>query len=92
RTVIANVALTVAIVTPLWWWRVPYAHAGIAAATAIAGVLNAWLLWRALRREGVYVAQPGWGRWMLRILAALAVMTLAVLAVRHQVGAWAALD
>ncbi|HZH42820.1 MAG TPA: murein biosynthesis integral membrane protein MurJ [Lysobacter sp.] len=92
RTVIANVVLTVAIVTPMWRMQVPYAHAGIAAATALAGVLNAWLLWRALRREGLYVAEPGWGRWMLRIGVGLAVMTAILLVVRHHVGAWAALD
>lgn len=91
-TVAANVLLTVALVTPLWRLQVPYAHAGIAAATALAGVLNAWLLWRALRREGLYRAEPGWGRWMLRIGAGLGAMAVAVIAVRAQAGAWTALD
>ncbi len=90
-TVVANVLLTIAIVTPLWLNGVPFAHAGIAAATALAGVLNALLLWRRLRREGLYVPEPGWGRWLLRIMVALAAMAAVVLAMRGWVGEWTAL-
>nr|WP_255703509.1 murein biosynthesis integral membrane protein MurJ [Lysobacter sp. GX 14042] len=90
-TVIANVVLTVALVTPLWLADNPYAHTGIALATALAGMLNAALLWRYLKREGVYRPQPGWTRWLLRILAALAVMAIVVVLARNQVGEWTAL-
>lgn len=81
RTVVVNVVLTVALVTPMWLADYRAAHVGIAAATAIAGVFNAVLLWRHLRREGVYQPQAGWLRWMMRIVLALAAMTVAVLAV-----------
>lgn len=87
-TVVVNVVLTIALVTPLWAAGVPYAHVGIAAATALAGVLNAALLWRYLRRQGLYVAGPGWGTWLLRIAVGLVVMAVAVLAVREWVGEW----
>jgi putative peptidoglycan lipid II flippase len=90
-TVIANVLLTVAIVTPLWIQKVPFAHAGIAAATALAGVLNAALLWRRLRREGLYVPEQGWGGWLARIAVGLVAMAATVLAVRATVGEWTAL-
>src|SRR3970040_2596963 len=70
-TVVANVVLTIVLVTPLWLLENPYAHTGIAAATALAGILNAALLWRYLRTAGVYQAQPGWGRWLSRIALAL---------------------
>ncbi len=90
-TVLANVLLTVAIVTPLWMNDYPAAHAGIAAATALAGVLNAALLWRYLRRQGIYQPEPGWTRWLLRIVVGLLAMAVAVLAVREYVGAWTAL-
>lgn len=90
-TVIANVLLTIAIVTPLWLHKVPFAHAGIAAATALAGVLNALLLWRRLRREGIYAPEPGWGRWLARIAIGLIAMATVVLAVRGSVGEWSAL-
>lgn len=90
-TVVANVLLTIAIVTPLWLNKVPFAHAGIAAATALAGVLNALLLWRRLRNEGLYTPEPGWGRWLARIAIGLLTMAVAVLAVRGWVGEWTAL-
>jgi putative peptidoglycan lipid II flippase len=90
-TVVANVVLTVALVLPMWASGVAYAHVGIAAATALAGVLNAALLWRYLRRQGLYVAGPGWGLWLLRIVVGLVAMAVAVLAVREWVGEWAGL-
>ncbi|MGY0798265.1 murein biosynthesis integral membrane protein MurJ [Lysobacter sp. A286] len=90
-TVIANVLLTIALVTPLWWMGVPFAHAGIAAATAIAGIINAALLWRYLRRDGVYQAQSGWGRWLLRIGLGLVAMAVVVVLMREWIGDWTAM-
>lgn len=88
HTVIANVVLTVALVTPLWRMGFASAHAGIALATALAGIINAALLWRYLRRAGVYRAQPGWWIWLLRIALALVVMAAVVLVLRGWVGEW----
>lgn len=90
-TVVVNVVLTVAIVTPLYRMDVPFAHAGIAAATALAGVVNAALLWRYLRRDGIYQVQPGWGRWLLRIVLGLAAMAAVVLGLREWIGDWTAM-
>ncbi len=87
-TVIVNVVLTIAFVTPLWMMGFKAAHVGIAAATALAGVLNAGLLWRYLRRQGIYQPQSGWTRWIVQIVFALLAMTAAVLAVRWWVGDW----
>ena len=87
-TVVANVLLTIVIVTPLWMNDVPEAHAGIALATALAGVLNAALLWRYLRKQGIYQPEPGWGWWMARIAIGLLAMAASVLAVREFVGSW----
>ena len=81
-TVAANVALTVLFTTPLWWWSVPGAHVGIAAATAIAGGVNAWLLWRAVRRAGLFVAQPGWAAHGVRLALACVGMAAVVLLLR----------
>jgi putative peptidoglycan lipid II flippase len=91
-TVAINVALTVAFTTPMWLNDTPGAHGGIALATGLAGVANAWLLWRYLRRGGVYVPGAGWGRFGLRLLLACAAMAAVVLAMRGWVGDWTALD
>jgi putative peptidoglycan lipid II flippase len=92
QTVAANVLLTIALTTPLWLYKIEGAHRGIALATALAGVLNAWLLWRALRRAGLHRPQPGWGRFGLQLLVACMVMAVVVLGLRTRVGDWNALD
>lgn len=87
-TVFLNVALIAAIVTPLWWHGVRGAHAGIALATGLAGIGNALLLWRAVRRQGLWQASAGWGRLLLRIVLAGAVMVAVLLALRCWAGDW----
>lgn len=67
----ANMALNLVLVFPL-------AHAGLALATTLSACLNAGLLWRGLRREGVYVAAPGWALFIARVVAAAAVMSFAL--------------
>ncbi len=90
-TVVANVLLTVAFTTPLWLHDVTGAHGGIALATAMAGIVNAGLLWRALRRAGIYQPRPGWGRYLLRLGLACAVMAAVVLGLRTWIGDWTAI-
>lgn len=87
-TVAINVTLTIAIVTPLWLNDVPGAHAGIALATALAGLANAGLLWRALKKDGQFAPQPGWRRYCLQLFVGLACMAAVVLALRGQIGAF----
>ena len=90
-TVAANVLLTIVLTTPLWYYKVDGAHGGIALATALAGIFNAWLLWRYLRRAGLLQPQPGWGVFALRLLAGCVAMSAAVLALRWWVGDWTAI-
>ncbi|MBJ6978283.1 MULTISPECIES: murein biosynthesis integral membrane protein MurJ [unclassified Luteimonas] len=91
-TVIANVVMTIAFTTPLWLWDVPGAHGGIALATGLAGIVNAWLLWRYLKRAGLARLQPGWGVFWLRMAVACAAMAATVLALSRWIGDWTAID
>ena len=86
-TVVANVLLTIAFTTPLWLNKVPGAHGGIALATGLAGIFNAWLLWRYLKRAGLLRPQPGWGRHWLRLAVACMAMCAVVLAMRMSMAA-----
>jgi putative peptidoglycan lipid II flippase len=43
--------------------------------SALASYLNLWLLWRALRRDGIYARQPGWRAHLFRLVAACAALT-----------------
>jgi len=71
---VANMALNLGLVVPmvLAGWEGP--HAGLALATALSAWLNAGLLFHHLRRDGVYHAQPGWGRLVGQVAAAALVM------------------
>jgi putative peptidoglycan lipid II flippase len=91
-TVAVNIVLCVAIVGPLWWFAVEGAHAGIALATALAGTLNALLLWRFLRAGSVGLRlQAGWPAFLARVGFAVAVMVGLLLLACHEVGPWTAL-
>ena len=90
-TVFINVALTAAITTPLWHYGVHGAHAGIALATALAGVANAALLWVWLHREGIYRRQPGWIRYLAQVLLAATAMAAALWALRAWLGDFTAM-
>ena len=58
-------------------------HLALGLASAAASYLNLGLLWRGLRKAGVYQAQPGWGRYVMRLLVACAAMAAAVVAGLH---------
>ena len=65
-----NFVLSVALA---WWLtRIGYdgTHAGLALAISIAAIVNAWLLYRGLRKDGVVSLSTGWGAFLLRVLIA----------------------
>jgi len=55
---------------------IPLAHAGLALAISLGACLNATLLYRGLRSRGVYRPEPGWGRFLCRIVLSVAAMSL----------------
>ena len=91
-TIAANVLLTIAITLPLWLRGVEGAHGGIALATGLAGIFNAWLLWRYVRRAGLHRPRPGWGVLAMRLGMACLAMAAVVLAMRGWVGDFRALQ
>jgi putative peptidoglycan lipid II flippase len=65
---VSNMVFNVILVFPL-------AHAGLALATAISSSLNAYLLYRGLRRDGVLIPRKGWMSLLLKILVAGVLMS-----------------
>jgi putative peptidoglycan lipid II flippase len=57
---------------------VPLQHAGLALSISLAACVNAALLFRGLRAQGVYEPQPGWLAFFLKLLVALAVMGVVI--------------
>ena len=62
-----NIVLSLALVFPL-------KHVGLALAISLAAFLNAGLLFRLLRRDGVYTPRPGWAAFLARVALASAAL------------------
>ncbi|MBN8482058.1 MAG: murein biosynthesis integral membrane protein MurJ [Xanthomonadales bacterium] len=67
---------------------IPGLHVGLALSSACASYLNVALLWRALRRDGVYAARPGWARHLVQLGLGCAVMAAILLAGLHAWDGW----
>ncbi len=63
---IGVIAVLVNIVFSLLLFK-PLAHVGLALSTSIAAVVNAGLLFIALRREGTYISHAGWWKFFVQI-------------------------
>jgi len=68
-TLVATQAMNLAFIVPL-------KHAGLALAIGLGACLNSGLLFRALRRHGIYRAQPGWTRFLARVALSVCLMAL----------------
>ncbi|MGI9270286.1 MAG: murein biosynthesis integral membrane protein MurJ [Woeseiaceae bacterium] len=53
-------------------------HAGLALAISVAALLNAWLLYRGLRRDNVLTHSPGWKLLIIQTFIASVVMAAVV--------------
>ena len=69
----------------------PLAHAGLTLASAVAGYVNAGLLFVVLIRRKLYHPEPGWGKFILRLSAASVVMSIYLVKMAGQVTYWMAL-
>ncbi|GAC1620924.1 MAG: murein biosynthesis integral membrane protein MurJ [Nevskia sp.] len=66
-------------------------HVGLAISTSVTAWVNSLLLYRRLRRDGVFRPAPGWGRFALRLLAANAVMAAVVVWLAGDLAGWMAM-
>jgi putative peptidoglycan lipid II flippase len=69
---VSNMVLNILLVFPL-------AHAGLALATSLSACINATLLFRGLRGQGVYRPEQGWVSLIVRGVVASALMGLMLL-------------
>ena len=62
-----NMSLNVGVVLPAHYLGFPAPHVLLATSTCASAAVNTLLLWRGLRRDGVYRPGPGWPRLLLQI-------------------------
>ena len=80
---IMNFLLTIHL---MYYWNI--GHMGLALATSMAAVLNAFLLFRGLKRAGFYHPQAGWGVYLLRLCLASAMLVALILWLAPDMQAW----
>jgi len=54
----------------------PFQHAGLALAIGLGACMNASVLYYYLRKAGIYQPQPGWTKFLAKLLFAVSVMAL----------------
>ena len=82
-TLVATQAMNLAFIGPL-------KHAGLALAIGLGACLNAGLLYRTLRRHGIFVPQPGWPVFFLKVAASVAFMAVVLFTTMGEPGWWLA--
>jgi len=87
-SMLANMVLNLLFVLPWYLSGVPGAHAGLALATSASAYLNAGLLYRGLRREGIYQPGPALPHFQVGLWSALAVMVALLVLLAPEWGQW----
>jgi putative peptidoglycan lipid II flippase len=85
---VTNIVLNIVIVLPMVHMGLPAPHAGLALATGLAAAVNAVLLYRGLRQQGVYKPGDGWGWLAGRLLIANIAMALVVFWLSGDLESW----
>jgi len=80
-TLLATQAMNLAFIGPL-------KHAGLALAIGLGACLNAGLLYRMLRKHGIYAPQPGWPVFFLKVAASVAFMAVVLFTTMGEPGWW----
>lgn len=83
-----NVSLSLVLAYVLTRQGYVATHAGLALAISVAALVNAGLLYRGLRRDGIMRHSKGWGALMLQCVVANGAMATALLSMAHTLEWW----
>ncbi len=78
---VVNMGFNLALILPLQ-------HAGLALATALSAYVNAGLLYRGLRKAGVYAPSAAWKRLWIQVILGCGVMATVLLLLAPALEAW----
>ncbi|CAD6508833.1 murein biosynthesis integral membrane protein MurJ [Candidatus Profftia tarda] len=85
-----QIAIITIIITQLmniaFIWKLQ--HAGLSLSIGLAAYLNASLLYWQLRKKNMYIPQPGWRIFLLKLLAAAIIMTIVLIGLMSFITAW----
>ncbi|MCJ1884803.1 murein biosynthesis integral membrane protein MurJ [Pseudomonas sp. LA21] len=66
----------------------PLKHAGLALAISLAACLNAGLLFWQLRKHQLFDPQPGWGKFIAKLVVSVLVMCAVLIGMMYVMPAW----
>jgi putative peptidoglycan lipid II flippase len=66
----------------------PLKHAGLSLSIGLAACLNASLLYWQLRKQKIFTPEPGWGRFLSRLIVAVVVMAAALVGMMYIMPEW----
>ncbi len=91
KALVTKVVMSLALLYLFYLMQWRGAHIGLALATALAALLNAWFLYRPLRKHGIYHPGKGWTAEISRILLAVVVMAGLILFLSPALDGWLAM-
>jgi putative peptidoglycan lipid II flippase len=87
-----GIAINVAVVLPAQYLGFAVPHVLLATSTCVVAAVNATLLWRGLRRDGVWQPQAGWPKLLGQVTLASAIMAVLLLWQAYPLSGWLALN
>ncbi len=88
KAMIANMFLNVLFVAPLVWMSYEGPHIGLALATSASAYMNAFLLYRGLKTQGIYQCGSGWGKLWAQIILANIIMSAFLALTSPGIASW----
>jgi len=88
KAMIANMFLNLLFVIPMVMMELEGPHTGLALATSCSAYMNAFMLYRGLKRQGIYTHQNGWGKLLFQALTANILMCAFLLYFTPSVDNW----
>ena len=88
KAMIANMFLNLLFVIPMVMMEVEGPHTGLALATSCSAYMNAFMLYRGLKHQGIYKHQSGWGKLLVQALIANTLMSTFLLYFTPSIDNW----
>lgn len=85
---VTNMVMNIAFVVPLVLYNYEAPHVGLALATSGSAYLNAFLLYRGLRKNNIFVPDAGWGKLLAKITLAAITMAAVLIYVTPELSLW----
>ncbi|RDH82580.1 MAG: murein biosynthesis integral membrane protein MurJ [endosymbiont of Galathealinum brachiosum] len=90
QAMIANMFLNLLFVIPMVMTEFEGPHTGLALATSGSAYMNAFMLYRGLKRQGIYKHKNGWGKLLIQALIANTLMAAFLIQLTPSIDNWLA--